>query len=79
VSFIAAGRNSLEAPAIRLAPIIADVLGALLACDDCAVARLSGSGATCFGLFDTTERAEEAASRLTRLHPDWWIVATTLS
>jgi 4-diphosphocytidyl-2-C-methyl-D-erythritol kinase len=78
ISFVSAGRNSLEAPASRLAPVIHEALGSLRALEDCAVARLSGSGPTCFGLFPSAEAAQGAADRLARSHPGWWIAATTL-
>jgi 4-diphosphocytidyl-2-C-methyl-D-erythritol kinase len=69
--------NDLEAPAISLHPVIADVLGALRALPGCRLARMSGSGATCFGLFDAAH-IKSAAHKLEVAHPDWWIAATTL-
>ena len=71
-------RNDLEAPAIEIAPVIADVLDGLRALKACRLARMSGSGATCFALFATGPAATAAASALRRQHPDWWIRATTL-
>jgi 4-diphosphocytidyl-2-C-methyl-D-erythritol kinase len=71
-------RNDLEAPAIEIAPVIADVLAGLRALKGCRLARMSGSGATCFALFATGPAAAAAASALRRRHPDWWIRATTL-
>lgn len=68
--------NDLEAPAIALCPPIATVLAAIGAMQGCLLARMSGSGATCFGLFATLAAAELAASRLER--PDWWIWAGPL-
>ena len=62
--------NDLEGPAIALCPIIADVLAAIAAVPGCRLARMSGSGATCFGLFDEPEAAERAARDLAR--PGWW-------
>ena len=67
-------RNDLEAPAIALVPDIADVLAALRE-NDAALARMSGSGATCFGLFHTATAARACADALTR--KGWWAVATT--
>ena len=64
-------RNDLEAPAIGLCPVIQTVLGAIAAEPGCLLARMSGSGATCFGLFASHGAAEEAAKRLA--HPGWWI------
>jgi 4-diphosphocytidyl-2-C-methyl-D-erythritol kinase len=73
------GRNDLERPAIGLQPLIADVLDALRSLDGCLLARLSGSGPTCFGLFSSRMQAEEAERRLRALRPGWWVVATALS
>lgn len=71
-------RNDLQAPAIAAAPIIADVLRAVGATRGCALARMSGSGATCFGLYPTRAEADAAAAALRADHPDWWIEPTTL-
>ncbi|WP_293446853.1 4-(cytidine 5'-diphospho)-2-C-methyl-D-erythritol kinase [Planktotalea sp.] len=69
-------RNDLESPAIGLAPIIEDVLSAL---SGSLLARMSGSGATCFGLCESAEQADALASQIHEDHPDWWVVATTLN
>jgi len=71
-------RNDLEAPAIALQPVIADVLDDLRASAACRLARMSGSGATCFGLFDSSRAATAAARNLRTKHPTWWVRATTL-
>jgi 4-diphosphocytidyl-2-C-methyl-D-erythritol kinase len=63
-------RNDLEPPAIALRPAIGEVLAALTAAPDCLLARMSGSGATCFGLFPDAATAEAAAPALAR--PGWW-------
>ncbi len=65
--------NSLEAPAIDCEPIIQDVITAMGALPSCALARMSGSGATCFGLFLTQSDAAAAAEQLRSQHPAWWI------
>jgi 4-diphosphocytidyl-2-C-methyl-D-erythritol kinase len=78
IEALAGGRNDLEPPAIRVAPVIADVLGALRAQAHCRLARMSGSGATCFGLFDTRRAAAAAAQNLRTLRPGWWAQATTI-
>ncbi len=78
VSVLTARRNDLETPAIRLQAIIADVIEALGGSPDCLLARMSGSGATCFGLFGSIGAAGEAAQRLQADHPGWWVRATTL-
>jgi 4-diphosphocytidyl-2-C-methyl-D-erythritol kinase len=67
---LAALRNDLEAPAIGLCPEIGAVLAAIAAAPGCLLARMSGSGATCFGVFPTAEAAAAAASALAR--PGWW-------
>ena len=79
VEVLSADRNDLEVPAIAIAPVIADVLARLRALNGCRLARMSGSGATCFGLFGTAQTAAAAARALRKKHPDWWIRATTLS
>ena len=75
---IAAGRNDLEGPAIELEPVIADVLGVLRKLPGCRLARMSGSGATCFGLFDSSAAAKAAARTLRVGYPAWWVRATVL-
>ncbi len=70
-----AGRNDLEGPAIQLVPEIADVLGWLRAQAGIDVARMSGSGATCFGIF-TSEAARDVAA--SGVPGTWWHMATCL-
>ncbi|MFN2330169.1 MAG: hypothetical protein ABR612_14770, partial [Chromatocurvus sp.] len=72
-------RNDLEVPATAEAPVIADVLRQIAATPDCRLARMSGSGATCFGLYPDPQSAREAAETLTRENPDWWIAPCRLS
>ena len=71
-------RNDLEPPAIRLVPEIRGVLDTLNVTPGARLARMSGSGATCFALFETIEAAQSAARTLERAHPSWWIRATSL-
>jgi 4-diphosphocytidyl-2-C-methyl-D-erythritol kinase len=78
VRFLLTQSNDLESPALALAPAIADVLLELRAAAGCDLARMSGSGATCFGLFTTKAAAVEAGRVLGSGHPHWWIQATTL-
>lgn len=66
-------RNDLTQAAIGLEPAIADVLDALAARPDCLLARMSGSGATCFGVFENPEVAEAAAEVMQATHPTWWV------
>lgn len=63
-----ATHNDLEPPALALCPVIGDVLAALRSRPDCRLARMSGSGATCFGLFDTEAAAHMAVDAM----PPWW-------
>lgn len=70
--------NDLEAPAIMVAPVIAETLAAI-ARQGALLSRMSGSGATCFGLFDSDESAARAAKSITTLQPGWWCAATRLS
>lgn len=72
-------RNDLQGPAIAAEPIIAEVLEALLDTPGCQLARMSGSGATCFGLYDRAESAAAAAGRLAQDRPGWWAKATRLN
>jgi 4-diphosphocytidyl-2-C-methyl-D-erythritol kinase len=69
------GRNDLEAAARRLVPPIGDVLAALA---QARIARMSGSGATCFGLFDSEALRDIAAAEISAAHPDWWVSQTRL-
>lgn len=71
--WLADQRNDLEMAAMEQAPIIETVLQSLNDDGDCLFARLSGSGATCFGLFATVKHAEYAARRLSFTHPNWWV------
>jgi 4-diphosphocytidyl-2-C-methyl-D-erythritol kinase len=75
---IAGGRNDLEAPAIELEPAIAVVLAVLRKLPGCRLARMSGSGPTCFGLFDSSRTASAAARTLRVGYPAWWVRATVL-
>lgn len=68
-------RNDLEAPAMTLAPAIGTVKAALWARPGCLLARMSGSGATCFGLFANEELAKAAAGALRAEAPAWWVAA----
>jgi 4-diphosphocytidyl-2-C-methyl-D-erythritol kinase len=78
LQFLLAQPNDLERPAIALAPLIADVLAALRDGAGCRLARMSGSGATCFGLYVSPAAAEKAATALRGKFPNWWVRATML-
>ena len=77
-SELAARRNDLEAPAVRLAPVIGKVLAALKRAPGSRFAAMSGSGATCFALFDGEGDARAAAAALAEAEPDWWIAPAPL-
>jgi 4-diphosphocytidyl-2-C-methyl-D-erythritol kinase len=70
-------RNDLEAAAIRVQPVVATVLAALEA-TGCLLARMSGSGATCFGLHADPDTAARAAALLRSERPGWWVAETML-
>jgi 4-diphosphocytidyl-2-C-methyl-D-erythritol kinase len=67
----------MEAPARAIAPVIGEVLD-FIAGQGALLARMSGSGATCFGLFESDTAAARAADAIRAAHPEWWAVATTL-
>lgn len=71
-------RNDLETAAIRRLPVIADILRVLSALPDCRLARMSGSGATCFGLFDSEDAAQRGWQALRAEKPKWWSVMSRL-
>ena len=70
--------NDLEAPAIAIEPAIGEVLAALRRLPGNLLARMSGSGATCFGLFAMPAEVREAAVRLEVEHPSWWIASAPM-
>lgn len=70
--------NDLEAPAIALLPVIAELKAALAAQFGCRLAAMSGSGPTCFGIFDADVSAARAAAALKQAQPLWWIAQTQL-
>lgn len=78
VGAIRSGVNDLQGPALRLEPAIGEVLSALQATTGCIVARMSGSGATCFALYDRASAALHAAHALRHAQPSWWVRATGL-
>jgi 4-diphosphocytidyl-2-C-methyl-D-erythritol kinase len=75
---LAGGINDLEAAAISLCRAVEHALAALAATPGCRLARMSGSGATCFGLYLTGAAAAAAAQGIAAAHPDWWVRATVL-
>jgi len=76
--WLAGQRNDLQAPARAIAPEIGAVLDALSALPGALIARMSGSGATCFALFPDPGAARRAAAAIARAHPGWWAAAGRL-
>jgi len=79
VAYLKNAENDLEAPACRLRPVIDDVLEALNHEPGCVLAQMSGSGATCFALFDGHQFALGAAERIAEENPTWWVRAAKLA
>jgi 4-diphosphocytidyl-2-C-methyl-D-erythritol kinase len=79
VEALAVGTNDLEEPATRIQPVIGEVIAALNGTNGAWLARMSGSGATCFALYENTADARRAADKIRRDHPLWWVHAGTLS
>lgn len=73
-----AGRNDLQPPALTLCPPIGDVLAFLARQRDVILARMSGSGATCFALFESTAARDAADRAIAESRPDWWRLASRL-
>jgi 4-diphosphocytidyl-2-C-methyl-D-erythritol kinase len=78
-SWLSNCRNDLEAPAINIAPQIGEALAALRATESCLLARMSGSGSACFGLYPKPGEARAAAAAIARARLDWWSAATAAS
>ena len=74
-TWLATQRNDLEGPARATAPIISTVLAAIAAQKTALIARMSGSGATCFGLFATAAAAKHAAETIGAAQPQWWVAS----
>ncbi len=77
-TWLADQRNDLEAPATGIAREIAEVKAALAAQTGCLLARMSGSGATCFGVFATAAQAETARTKIMAQQPNWWLAVGPL-
>ena len=76
-TWLATQRSDLELPARALAPVIGVVLMRLGQTGGCLLARMSGSGATCFGIFASRVEADLAAGDIAERHPDWWVTAAS--
>ena len=79
VGALAARRNDLEAPAVALVPAVGEVLDALRGLPGARLARMSGSGATCFALFADLDAAQAGRALLARSRPGWWAEATPVA
>lgn len=79
LSFLACHPNNLNPAAARLFPVMDQVLAEIAATPGCRIARSSGAGPTCFGLYETIAEAHAAAAVLAVRHPAWWITPTVLS
>ncbi|THD71217.1 MAG: 4-(cytidine 5'-diphospho)-2-C-methyl-D-erythritol kinase [Bradyrhizobium sp.] len=79
VEALALASNDLEAPAMRIQPVISEVLAALNATNGAWLARMSGSGSTCFAIYENTAEAQRAAQKIQLDHPLWWVHAGVLS
>ncbi len=78
-AWMAKQRNDLQPAAIKIQPIITEVLARLRAAQGQLLVRMSGSGATCFALFDNPEAARIAANDIATKRSDWWVKSTALS
>jgi len=79
VAYLRARANDLERPASRLCPAIAEVKAQLAEVSGAVLARMSGSGPTCFALFAGEEDAVAAANAIRAKRPAWWVAATRLT
>jgi 4-diphosphocytidyl-2-C-methyl-D-erythritol kinase len=78
ISLLNTTENDLYRPACSINPAIAEVITAIEQTTACLLARMSGSGSSCFGLYAHEKEALQAAEKLRKQHPDWWIQSTWL-
>lgn len=78
VTYLRGAQNDLEAPSRELCPLVGDTLDAISG-TGALLARMSGSGATCFGIYPNAVSAEAAAATIAQAHPNWWLAPTTLN
>ena len=76
--WLLAARNDLEGPARAAEPAIGVTLARIAATENCLLARMSGSGATCFGIYASEPEARSAADAIRARHPDWWVKASAI-
>lgn len=79
IALLKKGRNDMEDAACVLAPVVGDILAILSAAPGCKLARMSGSGATCFALFPDCRSVAKARRAILAAHPDWWVKAAMLN
>lgn len=79
IDCLIAGSNDLEPPARKIASAVSDALALLHAQKDCEIARMSGSGSACFGIFTTHAAASKAARTIRRKQPSWWVKAVVIA
>ncbi|MFO1241710.1 MAG: 4-(cytidine 5'-diphospho)-2-C-methyl-D-erythritol kinase [Rickettsiales bacterium] len=79
LSYVKASRNTLQPFSVAREPIIKALLSAFAATEQCLLSRMSGSGATCFGLYEKEEAAREAERYLAASFPQFWLKTATLS
>ena len=76
--WLAETRNDLQPPAVKLVPVIGEIVDYLAAAQGCMLARMSGSGATVFGLFGSAGQAHQAAQLMRAQNPEHWVAAAPL-
>lgn len=75
LDFLKKTKNSLAPAACQLAPEITEVLKSISNTKGCLMSRMSGSGPTCFGIYETAKQAQAAYKRIKDAHPEWWVMA----
>ena len=78
IDYLTERENTLSEAAVSIAPVISAVIQALQEAPDCLMARMTGTGPTCFGLFATELKANNAAKIIANAEPDWWVRHTLL-
>lgn len=79
IDFLRTTNNDLQKPAVKLAPVIDEVLAALHAEPSTLLARMSGSGATCLGIFASKDDARSIAEKMVAAHSDWWVKSARIA
>ena len=75
-SYLERTGNDLQLPALKTMPTISDSLAELAAQPGCVYSGMSGSGATCFGLYEDKDTADQASRAFASAHPEWWVKST---